>query len=61
LGRRLDAFRTRQARGAWLTGTIETVAEASSNTPSAGSERTPARPAVPMRASFESPSGPTMQ
>jgi hypothetical protein len=30
LSRRLDAVRSRQARGAWLTGTIEKVAETSS-------------------------------
>jgi len=30
ISRRLDAVRSRQARGAWLTGTIEKVAETSS-------------------------------
>lgn len=45
LSRRLDAMRSRHARGAWLTGTIESLSE----TPSAADEPQQARGQAPDR------------
>jgi hypothetical protein len=62
LGRRLHAVRMREARGAWLTGTIETVVAATaSNQPSPGTERTASRPETPIRAAFDPIPGTTTQ
>jgi hypothetical protein len=68
LSRRLDAVRSRQARGAWLTGTIEKVAENSSaNTVPSGepSQSVPSgapsqQVIVPKQAARETP-GPILQ
>jgi hypothetical protein len=59
LSRRLDAVRSRQARGAWLTGTIEKITATSlANTSPSGPP--PPQVSVPKQAARQTP-GPVLQ